>query len=52
MAISEARDHMLVDMSTAEPMGRRWRKALGPDLDGYGFILPATIIMTALIVYP
>ena len=52
MAISEARNSMLVDVSTAEPIGRRWRRALGPDLDGYGFVLPATIIMTALIVYP
>ena len=52
MAISEARNSMLVDVSTAEPVGRRWRRALGPDLDGYGFVLPATIIMTALIVYP
>src|SRR5712692_934791 len=52
MAISEARNSMLVDVSPAEPVGRRWRRALGPDLDGYGFVLPAVIIMTALIVYP
>jgi multiple sugar transport system permease protein len=52
MAISEARKRMLVDVHTAEPLGRRWRRALGPDLDGYGFILPAAIIMTALVVYP
>ena len=32
--------------------GRRLRRMLGPDLDGYGFVLPAAIIMVALIVYP
>ena len=52
MAISEVRNSMLIDVSTAEPVGRRWRRALGPDQDGYGFVLPAAIIMTALIVYP
>ena len=50
MAISEAPNSILLDVSTAEPIGRRWRRALGPDLDGYGFVLPAAIIMTALIV--
>ncbi|MDP6708544.1 MAG: sugar ABC transporter permease [Alphaproteobacteria bacterium] len=28
------------------------RRSLGPDLDGYGFILPSAIIMICLIVYP
>lgn len=28
------------------------RRRLGPDLDGYGFVLPAVIIMISLIVYP
>src|ERR671931_338335 len=52
VAISEAPNSVLVDVRPAEPVGRRWRRALGPDLDGYGFVLPAVIIMTALIVYP
>ncbi len=30
----------------------RLKGRLGPDLDGYGFILPAAIIMIALVVYP
>jgi multiple sugar transport system permease protein len=30
----------------------RLRRSLGPDLDGYGFILPSAIIMICLIVYP
>jgi multiple sugar transport system permease protein len=38
---------------TAPQSGRqRWRRAIGPDIDGYGFILPAAIIMTCLVVYP
>lgn len=39
-------------IATAVPRRRRWRRALGPDLDGYGFILPTVIIMVCLIVYP
>jgi multiple sugar transport system permease protein len=31
---------------------QRWRRTIGPDIDGYGFILPAAIIMTCLVVYP
>jgi multiple sugar transport system permease protein len=31
---------------------RRWRRSLGPDLDGFGFILPAVIFMVCLVVYP
>ncbi len=31
---------------------QRWRRTLGPDIDGYGFILPAIIVMTCLVVYP
>ena len=31
---------------------QRWRRAIGPDIDGYGFILPATIVMICLVVYP
>jgi len=30
----------------------RMRRRLGPDIDGYGFILPATFLMVALILYP
>jgi multiple sugar transport system permease protein len=38
----------------AEPQSgrQRWRRAIGPDIDGYGFVLPAAIIMTCLVVYP
>jgi multiple sugar transport system permease protein len=28
------------------------RRRLGPDIDGYGFLLPATIVMISLVVYP
>ena len=31
---------------------QRWRRTLGPDIDGYGFILPAIIVMTCLVIYP
>jgi len=31
---------------------RRWSDLFGPDIDGYGFILPAAIIMICLVVYP
>lgn len=31
---------------------QRWRRLLGPDVDGYGFVLPAAIIMLCLVVYP
>jgi multiple sugar transport system permease protein len=30
----------------------QWRRAIGPDIDGYGFILPAVIMMTCLVLYP
>ena len=30
----------------------RLRRSVGPDIDGYGFILPAALIMVSLIVYP
>ena len=38
----------------AEPRSSRqqWRRRIGPDIDGYGFILPATIVMVCLVVYP
>ncbi len=38
----------------AEPMSarRKWRRAIGPDIDGYGFVLPAAIVMICLVVYP
>jgi multiple sugar transport system permease protein len=52
MAISTAKSDALVGMSTQAPAARRWRRALGPDLDGYGFILPAVIVMVSLVVYP
>ncbi len=36
----------------ARPVLRVLRKMAGPDIDGYGFILPAAFIMIALVVYP
>jgi len=30
----------------------RLRSSIGPDIDGYGFLLPAALIMVSLIVYP
>lgn len=52
MAISRAKDQVLVAGGTQAFTARRLRRVLGPDLDGYGFILPAVIIMVALVVYP
>lgn len=52
MAVSGTKGHVLVDLDAPGAARRRWRRALGPDLDGYGFILPALIIMVCLIVYP
>jgi multiple sugar transport system permease protein len=42
---------ILVEVASA-PSARRMRRFLGPDIDGYGFVLPAAIVMLALIVYP
>lgn len=50
MAVSTSR--ALTGVASAAPSRRRLRRALGPDLDGYGFIFPAAMIMVALIVYP
>ena len=36
----------------ARPVLRMLRKMAGPDIDGYGFIMPAAFIMIALVVYP
>ncbi len=36
----------------ARPVLRVLRKMAGPDIDGYGFIMPAAFIMIALVVYP
>jgi multiple sugar transport system permease protein len=52
MAVSRAKGEVLVGIETRTPTARQWRRVLGPDLDGYGFILPAIIIMTALVLYP
>ena len=43
---------LLTTVETAVPWQRRWRRRAGPDLDGYGFILPAVVIMVCLVVYP
>lgn len=53
MAISDtAKDQVLAEAASAASSRRRWRRMLGPDLDGYGFVLPAVIIMVCLVVYP
>jgi multiple sugar transport system permease protein len=53
MAITQAAQEQVVVGSDRPVSSRqRWRRVLGPDLDGYGFILPATIIMVCLVVYP
>lgn len=36
----------------ARPVLRMLRKVAGPDIDGYGFIMPAAFVMIALVVYP
>ncbi len=50
MAISAQKDALVL----TEPAStrQRWRQAVGPDIDGYGFVLPAAIIMVCLVVYP
>jgi multiple sugar transport system permease protein len=52
MATTGAKEQVLVGADMAVSSRRRWRRAFGPDLDGYGFILPAAIIMICLVVYP
>ena len=50
MAISAQEDALV--LTTPESSRQRWRRAIGPDVDGYGFVLPAAIIMICLVVYP
>lgn len=50
MAISAQEDALV--LTTPASSRRRWRRAVGPDVDGYGFVLPAAIIMICLVVYP
>jgi multiple sugar transport system permease protein len=52
MAISTIKNELHIGAGAQAPTARRLRRACGPDLDGYGFILPAAIVMVALIVYP
>ena len=52
MAISNTREEVLASRDAAAVSRQRWRRSLGPDIDGYGFILPAVIVMVALVVYP
>jgi multiple sugar transport system permease protein len=51
MAIS-TKEQVFPGADAAVSSRRRWRQAFGPDLDGYGFILPAVIVMVCLVVYP
>lgn len=39
-------------MPPSSVLRSRLRKRLGPDIDGYGFLLPAIVIMLSLVVYP
>lgn len=41
-----------VERPPVRPIISRMRKAAGPDVDGYGFVLPAAFVMIAMIVYP
>ena len=50
MAISAQEDALVLTAPTSSR--QRWRQAVGPDVDGYGFVLPAAIIMICLVVYP
>ena len=52
MAISNTREEVLVGRDLAAASRQRWRRSLGPDIDGFGFILPAVIIMVCLVLYP
>lgn len=52
MAISNTREQVLVGRDLTAASRQRWRRSFGPDLDGFGFILPAVIIMICLVVYP
>lgn len=36
----------------SKPLTRALKKMAGPDVDGFGFILPAAFVMVALVVYP
>ena len=36
----------------SKPIVQGIKKFAGPDIDGFGFVLPAAFIMVALIVYP
>src|SRR5262245_4985482 len=51
MAITTAKGERIVE-AEQRASSRRLRRVFGPDLDGYGFVLPAVIIMVALVVYP
>jgi multiple sugar transport system permease protein len=52
MATTGTQEQVMVGIDATALARRRWRRALGPDLDGYGFIVPAVIITVCLVVYP
>ena len=52
MAISSTTEQVLAGRDLTAASRQRWRRSFGPDLDGFGFILPAVIIMACLVVYP
>ena len=41
-----------VERPPVRPIASRMKRAAGPDIDGYGFVLPAAFVMIAMIVYP
>ena len=52
MAVSSTTEQVLAGRDLTAASRQRWRRSFGPDLDGFGFILPAVIIMVCLVVYP
>lgn len=38
--------------SSPSSLRSRMKKRVGPDIDGYGFLLPAIIVMVSLVLYP
>lgn len=49
--VAQERSRDLIRPET-RPFSRMLRKMAGPDIDGYGFVLPAAMVMIALVVYP
>ena len=50
--VSVPSNERAVAASPPDTLRLKMRRKLGPDIDGYGFLLPATIVMVSLVVYP